>query len=267
MRAGPRDDRGTMGNTDGVSTETPLPYPWRVLILSAAPSTAMALRRALRDRQIVATLLPLTPARPRRLTDGYDLALIAAVGLTAAAEAASGWLKHSRPDLPVMLVGGDVTPTHERALTAGFDLWLAGATPAAVVAAQAVALCRLLAAVRQPVARAALQVGPFLIDAQRIEVTAAGQVLPLTPTEFRIIASLARAPSQVMLHRALFRDVHGYDATEQEARDILKVHIWRLRNKLVAAGIGGGHIAGVRGFGYLLEPEGTVERRPAAGGR
>ncbi len=77
--------------------------------------------------------------------------------------------------------------------------------------------------------------------------------LPLTPTEYRIVSYLARNPGRVIAHPELFREVHGYEASEQEAKDILKVHISRLRNKLAAAGIAEDVIVTVRVFGYLLE--------------
>ena len=56
-----------------------------------------------------------------------------------------------------------------------------------------------------------------------------------------------------MSHTELFQQAHGYEVSGQEAKDILKVHIWRLRNKLIAAGPDCDIIRNVRGFGYLVD--------------
>lgn len=146
-------------------------------------------------------------------------------------------------------------------LDAGFDVWLPATTPEARVAVQARALCRLLDAAIAAAGPKTATIRNTMIDFQLLEVRVSGEPVPLTPTELRIFAHLARMPGQVAPHTELFREVHGYSASEQEARDILKVHIWRLRSKLTAAGAPDDLIANVRGFGYLLERRTTSSRR------
>jgi DNA-binding response OmpR family regulator len=103
------------------------------------------------------------------------------------------------------------------------------------------------------------------IDLGRREVRARDKQLALTPTEFRILAHLAKRPGRVVSHGEIFSEVHGYAVTDNEAKDILKVHIWRLRSKLAEAMPGPSPIVNVRGFGYLLERRTARERRARAG--
>jgi DNA-binding winged helix-turn-helix (wHTH) protein len=175
-------------------------------------------------------------------------------------------LKSARGNLPLT-----VWTTHPHALlgdvySAGFDAWLPADAPAVAVAAQLRVLCRLVAAATRPSEPDTVQVRNVSVDMQRCEVAIGDRGVTLTPTEFRIVAYLARRPGRVVSHAELFREVHGYDASEQEAKDILKVHIWRLRNKLTAAGADGDLIVNVRGFGYLLERRGTRAVAEAAEG-
>jgi DNA-binding response OmpR family regulator len=90
------------------------------------------------------------------------------------------------------------------------------------------------------------------IDLERREVRLGGRPLALTPTEFRILALLARKRG-VVPHGELFHEIHAYEVSEQEAKDTLKVHIWRLRAKLAGVVPDSNLIVNVRGFGYLLE--------------
>jgi DNA-binding response OmpR family regulator len=96
---------------------------------------------------------------------------------------------------------------------------------------------------------APLRVGALLLDQERHEVTCAGKPVSLTPTEFRLLASLAAAPGRVLsreqlLDRALGQESDAYDRT-------IDAHIKNLRRKLGAAG--DCRIATVQGIGYKLE--------------
>lgn len=141
----------------------------------------------------------------------------------------------------------------EAVLAGGFDLWLPAEVSVVAVAAQVRSLCRLVSGAVRAQEPQVVAIRGVTIDLQRREVTVGERVVPLTPTEFRIIAHMAQQPGRVVSHNELFRDVHGYDASEQEAKDILKVHISRLRTKLSQAGMDEELIVTVRGFGYLLE--------------
>lgn len=120
------------------------------------------------------------------------------------------------------------------------------------LAKQIVALLRLANRQRQD-AEAVLEVGGLIIDRDRCLVIAKGKPAPLTPTEFRILSSLARAPGRVIPPSQVMFECVGLSLSDREAIDLLKVHIYRLRRKLKAAGASPEILRNARGFGYLLE--------------
>lgn len=76
--------------------------------------------------------------------------------------------------------------------------------------------------------------------------------LALTPTEFRLLAALARTPGELHAYCDLAERVLGYTCTEREARANLRVHVMHLRRKLGADGCRCYDIVAVRGAGYRL---------------
>lgn len=102
--------------------------------------------------------------------------------------------------------------------------------------------------------RRALNIGPLVIDADARVVTcrngsgAEGERLPLTPTEFEILAHMARQPRRAFTRAELLEAV----APESEAYDrVIDSHLSKLRQKLNAAGCAD-MIEPVRGVGYRL---------------
>ena len=91
------------------------------------------------------------------------------------------------------------------------------------------------------------------IDLDSCQVTLAGRVVPLTPTEFRILTVLADRMGRVVDARALLAAVHQHDYSERDAQNLVKVHIANLRRKLNDSGSQNPYILCVRGFGYMLE--------------
>ena len=175
--------------------------------------------------------------------------------LLAAAEALAGARRRQAAVACVAL--SDRTPSELADLLLGAaDVVLPSAAPASAVAAQLRALARLLATEPPSAEPEIVTVRNISIDLERHEVRAGGRLLNLTPTEFRILSLLARKRG-VVSHGELFRELHGYDVSDQEAKDILKVHIWRLRAKLAEAVPDSNPIVNVRGFGYLLEKRST----------
>lgn len=93
--------------------------------------------------------------------------------------------------------------------------------------------------------------GELVLDEERFAATCHGQPLALTPTEFRILAALARTPGRV-LSRMQLLDILG-EAYEGYERTI-DAHIKNLRRKLFAAGAGEGcTVVTVHGIGYKLQ--------------
>ncbi len=94
--------------------------------------------------------------------------------------------------------------------------------------------------------------GGLTVDFRAGEARFDGNKLRLTPTEFRILAALAREPGRVfsrgeLIEKALGLDYRGFDRT-------LDVHILNLRRKLKEAGPSADkYIKTVYGMGYKLE--------------
>jgi DNA-binding response OmpR family regulator len=96
------------------------------------------------------------------------------------------------------------------------------------------------------------QVGDLVIDLGRHEAMLRDHLLPLTPSQFRILATLASRPNEVFTREDLARAVRGKgEASKSRAID---VHIRRLRQKLDEVPGRGTTILTVRGYGYKLGP-------------
>jgi len=91
------------------------------------------------------------------------------------------------------------------------------------------------------------------VDRGRVEAAVSGQALPLTATEFRLVAALAEAGGDVRSRDALLDAVWGQDFFGD--RRTVDVHIRHIREKLEAAGAGD-LLETVRGFGYRLRRDG-----------
>ena len=89
------------------------------------------------------------------------------------------------------------------------------------------------------------------IDAAGRRVLVHGQPLDLTPTEFAILAGMARHPGQVF-SRARLLDLAAQDKLETNDRAI-DSHIKNLRRKLAAVLPGAEPITALYGLGYRLD--------------
>jgi two-component system KDP operon response regulator KdpE len=76
----------------------------------------------------------------------------------------------------------------------------------------------------------------------------------LTPTEFRLLVTLARRPGVLMGHAELLRGVWG--PTYGEETQLLRVTMRNLRAKLAEASPGRAFIATEYGLGYRFAPGG-----------
>ena len=82
------------------------------------------------------------------------------------------------------------------------------------------------------------------------QATLRGRMLSLTPTEFRLLTTLTRAPGHLFTYCDLGELVLGYTCAEREAKTILQVHINHLRRKLADDARSPRFIHCVRGVGY-----------------
>jgi two-component system KDP operon response regulator KdpE len=74
-----------------------------------------------------------------------------------------------------------------------------------------------------------LEAGPLRVDLARREVTVDGRDIRLTPTEFKLLALLARHAGKVLTHRQILKEVWGPNASEAHW---VRVHMAELRKKV-----------------------------------
>lgn len=164
------------------------------------------------------------------------------------------------PHAPLLLAIAPGPSQAAAALQAGATVCLADPIDPSWLSGQLASLLRLSRA-RETAgqADAPVTVRGIRIDPGRCEASIEGRTIPLTPTEFRILACLARLPGLVVSGRDLAEEALDLNVPEREAMELLKVHVYRLRRKLVQSGADSRFLRNLRGFGYMLE-----RRAPAA---
>ena len=96
-----------------------------------------------------------------------------------------------------------------------------------------------------------LRIGALTLDRTRREVTLAGVVADLTPTEFELLATLMTSPGRAFSRAELLQAIQGV-AFEAYERTI-DVHIKNIRRKIEQDPGHPRYISTVRGVGYRLE--------------
>jgi DNA-binding response OmpR family regulator len=97
-----------------------------------------------------------------------------------------------------------------------------------------------------------LRFGEVEVDMERLQVTRAGKLVDLTPTEFRLLRYLAGNPNHPFSRSELIEAVWGY-ASDIGSDRTVDVHIRHLREKLEDDPANPRWIATVRGIGYKFE--------------
>ncbi|MGW6917161.1 response regulator [Kitasatospora sp. NPDC054939] len=140
-----------------------------------------------------------------------------------------------------------VVPAAEAVPAAAPPVAAEAAAPAPVPAAGATAgAATPEAAGSGPAARPAVRSFDGLeVDTDSMEVRVDGRLVPLTPTELRLLLEFTAAPGIVLERSALLERVWDYEWGADTR--VVDVHVQRLRAK-----IGSGRIETVRGFGYKL---------------
>jgi DNA-binding response OmpR family regulator len=93
--------------------------------------------------------------------------------------------------------------------------------------------------------------GDLTIDFDRRRVTVAGRVIDLTPTEYRLLETLARHPNRTLSSEHLLHQVWGVEYAGEVEH--VKHYIWTLRKKIEADPGDPKHLITERGFGYRFE--------------
>ena len=98
---------------------------------------------------------------------------------------------------------------------------------------------------------AILHCGEIAVDFVRRRVTVKGEVVRLTPTEFRLLQELALNAGKVLSHTHLLTQVWGSEYRDD--RDYLWAYVRHLRRKLEPDPENPTHIRSEPGFGYVLD--------------
>jgi DNA-binding response OmpR family regulator len=98
-----------------------------------------------------------------------------------------------------------------------------------------------------------LMVGPLQLDLRRRQLLVESVPVAVTAAEMRVLEHLMRHPGEVLSRArltelALDRPIEAYDRS-------IDTLISKLRRKLAAGGVAGDCIRGLRGHGYVLDPD------------
>lgn len=95
-----------------------------------------------------------------------------------------------------------------------------------------------------------LRFGRFIIDLASMQAITGDRQLPLTPTEFKLLKTLASETGRVFTRDDLLVGVWSYEPGSDTR--LVDVHVGRLRKKLEQAQVSEVTIETARGFGYRL---------------
>jgi two-component system KDP operon response regulator KdpE len=148
-----------------------------------------------------------------------------------------------------------------KALDEGADDYLTKPFSAGELLARIRALLRRAAALISP--PPVVAAGDLTIDIARRRVTLAGSDVALTPTEFDILAFLARNANLVVTQKMILEHVWGPEWVEDA--QILRVHVSNLRKKIEPSPVGPRYIITEPGVGFRLSvPESNDPTSPAS---
>src|SRR5712691_2280468 len=154
-------------------------------------------------------------------------------------------------DVPVLFVSAkDEPPDRVVGLRIGADDYLGKPFDNEELAARVEALLRRQRLRNSTTEAKQLRYGRFIIDLASLQAIAGDRQLPLTPTEFKLLRTLAGEPSRVFTRDDLLTGVWGYEPGSDTR--LVDVHVGRLRKKLEDAKVSEIQIETARGFGYRL---------------
>ncbi|MFN8802115.1 MAG: response regulator [Gemmatimonas sp.] len=157
-------------------------------------------------------------------------------------------LDESTRDIAViMLTARREEPDRIRGLSLGADDYLTKPFSPAELVLRVAAILRRTGSVQPAGNTDALVIGPLHIDRAAMTVNVSGEAVELTPTEFKLLLTLAERRGRVQGRGHLLETV--WEAAPDIQTRTVDMHVQRLRTKLGAAG---DLIETVRGFGYRL---------------
>jgi DNA-binding response OmpR family regulator len=167
-------------------------------------------------------------------------------------------LLHADTDVPVlMLTARSSLPERIIGLEKGADDYLPKPFSPAELVVRVKAVLRRANQTAAPVearpAATTLTQNDLAIDTERYEVRRDGELIPLTPVEFKLLVTLVAADGRALTRDQLLDAVYGSDDGDILDRTI-DVHVGRLREKLDDDAEQPRYIMTVRGVGYRAAP-------------
>lgn len=98
-----------------------------------------------------------------------------------------------------------------------------------------------------------VEFGDVRIDLSRRTVNRGGEAIHLTPTEYRLLATLLAKPGRVLTHRQLLKDVWGPDSVQ--SNHYVRIYVANLRRKLEADPAQPKYLLTETGIGYRFQNE------------
>jgi DNA-binding response OmpR family regulator len=155
-------------------------------------------------------------------------------------------------DVPIILITGKNTEADKlRGFRLGVDDYMVKPFSFAELSARVQAVLARASARRTP-HRDLLLCCDLVIDVDKRQVQRNGAVIPLTPTEFRLLEVLARQAGKALSEAELMQEVWGAASSPEETATVRR-YIWLLRRKLEEDPANPRRILTVRGYGYRLE--------------
>ncbi len=160
-------------------------------------------------------------------------------------------LHEVKPDVCVLfLTARDAVEDRIAGITAGGDDYVTKPFSLEEVVARLRGLLRRAGMARRPEEGPRLTVGDLVMDEDAREVTRAGGLIDLSPTEFELLRFLMRNPRRVLSKAQILDRVWSYDFGGRA--HVVELYISYLRKKIDAGRDPMIHT--VRGAGYVLKP-------------
>ncbi len=157
-------------------------------------------------------------------------------------------------DVPILMLSARSTVADRiHGITEGADDYLPKPFSPAELVARVKAILRRGSAPAFPSGpgTAELRHGDLTIDLERYEARQGDRLVPLTTTEFRLLATLVQAGGRVLTREQLLDALYGQDDEGVLDRTV-DVHVGRLREKLSDSAEEPRYVATVRGVGYRV---------------
>jgi two-component system KDP operon response regulator KdpE len=154
-------------------------------------------------------------------------------------------------EVPIIVLSArDFEYSKIEALDAGVNDYVTKPFGAGELLARIRAALRARSQAKEPPTAAVLSLGELQIDFTEHRVTLRGEEVHLTPTEYKLLAVMARRLGRAVAHKELLREVWGADSTEQV--EYLRVFMRQLRYKLESEPSQPRFLLTVPGVGYRL---------------